>query len=847
MKIQKFISQYLQKRLDAHKSLVIYDPDGLYRDIVMALSGDRITVVDSSASTIVGRETALDVWCRMGQADDENMRLAVYLPIKRPPADQDRRKNPYQIFALGGGEFPESDGEVYQALCRQAAPELAIQIDRLFADGSPDFETINNLIAGGANWPKLKTLLKAESPVEILVAIISPSKDQEKSLKGDAAWLPEFKQFLKTTLGITLKTKSSKFTAINQELWRLVLFSEFVFDLPGNLPDSLKDVPRAANTYINLINTVCDVLRDSEKHQVTYMKMADQAADDFNLEKHMAGIANLGVRDTFAFEERNYLKVFVDAISKGELDLALEAITNRTRSIWVRFISERQQLWTIANRALELIRTAQDLKTALNGLKQDLEPIVDFYCDHFRRLDRCHREFEQSVADVFGELDVLEPAVELVRKRYLKTAEFLQSMFIAAVKAEGWPVSGRIRNSEVFDRFVAPWLKERKKVAYFLVDALRYELAVELENELSTSFRTQITPVCAHLPTVTTVGMAALMPEANGSIQLVWEKEDLYPYVKGQKVLVPKDRYEYVCKHFGDRCHMRDLDELVSKPKIRFPETTQLLIVKTTDIDKIGEIHPLEARRMIPGLVRKIITGVNRVQNKGFNQVVIATDHGFVLLDEQQAGDTVGKPPGEWVMVKDRCLLGKGSSGEGVLVFNKSEVGIQGDFEDYVVPRSFGTFKKGQPYFHGGLSLQECILPVISVDFGTKKAERFSTSIDISLSYKGASTDKITTRRPMIEISMFSTMFGEIAEFQLEAYSQDGIVGEVAASPHVNAATNLVEIQPSQAIKVPLKMDDDFHGSFEVRAIDPVTQVNYATLKLKTDYMDCSWTHSIKS
>jgi hypothetical protein len=370
------------------------------------------------------------------------------------------------------------------------------------------------------------------------------------------------------------------------------------------------------------------------------------------------------------------------------------------------------------------------------------------------------------------------------------------------------------------------------------VDALRYELAVELENELSASFRTQITPVCAQLPTVTSVGMAALMPEANGSLQLVLEKEDLYPYVKGQKVLVPKDRYAYVCKHYGDRCHMRDLDELVKKPKIRFPETTQLLIVKTTDIDKIGEVHPYEAYRMIPGLVRKIITGVNRVQNKGFNQVVIATDHGFVLLDEHQAGDTVGKPPGEWIAVKGRCLLGKGSSGEGVLVFNKSEVGIQGDFEDYVVPRSFGTFKKGPPYFHEGLSLQECILPVINVDFGTKKAERFSTSIDISLSYKGASTGKITTRRPMIEISMFSTMFDEIAEFQLEAYSQDGLVGEVAASSHVNATTNLVEIQPGQAIKVPLKMDDDFHGSFEVRAIDPVTQVNYTTLKLKTNYVD---------
>ena len=90
----------------------------------------------------------------------------------------------------------------------------------------------------------------------------------------------------------------------------------------------------------------------------------------------------------------------------------------------------------------------------------------------------------------------------------------------------------------------------------------------------------------------------------------------------------------------------------------------------------------------------------------------------------------------------------------------------------------------------------------------------------------------------MIEVSMFSTMFDETIEFQLEAYSGKDVVGEVAASQYVNAATNMVTINPGQAIKVPLKMEDEFHGSFEVRATDPTTGVNYATLKLKTDYLD---------
>jgi len=838
MKIQEFIGNYLEKRLDDRKALLIYDPEGLYRNIIMALADDKITVVDGSASTIIGREKTLDAWCRLGQKDGDDMRLVVYLPIRKPFTESEQQENPYQIVALGGREFPAGDGESYQALCRQAAPDLAPQIDKLFDAGIPDFETVNNLIAGGANWPKLKTLLKAESAAEILVAIMAPSKRQESTLTSDSTWLPEFRQFLSAVLDCKLKTKSAKFPTVSTEVWRLLLFSEFAMDLPGPLPEALKDVPRAGEKFSNLVFAVCDNLRSSERHQQLYMEKAERMADELKIEHHMAGISKLGQRDTFAFEERVYLKVFVDAVFAADYEAAGRIAKHRARSIWVRHRGERQQLWTVADRALQLLVAAEDLMPEIKAADDKTDPIFELYCARFRRIDRLHRDFEQAVADAYGEFDVLEKLVEKARKQYFKAAESLQTRFLEAVQEEGWPVSGRIRHSEVFDRFVAPWLKERQKVAYFMVDALRYELAVELENELSSNWATGTTAVCAQLPTLTSVGMAALMPGADGKLTLVKDKEELVPHVNGEKVLVPKDRFRFMQKTYGDRCHMRDLDELVTKQRVKIPDTTQLLVIKTTDIDQFGEINPLEARRLIPRLTQKIIAAVNRTQKLGFDRAVIATDHGFVLFDDQQAGDGVLKPQGEWDMVKTRCLLGKCSVAEGVQAFGRNEVGIDGDFEDYVVPRSFGTFVKGSPYAHEGLSLQECVLPVISIDFGKQSPEPVNTNIDISLTYKGGATNKITTRRPMIEVSMFSAMFEETIEFQLEAYADKNLVGEIAASPYVNAATNMVAIRPGQAVKVPLKMEDDFHGNFEVRAVDPITRVNYATLKLKTDYMD---------
>lgn len=835
MRIQDFIGKHFKKRLDECKSLVIYDPARIYREIALGLSSDDITVVDGSASTIIGREMALDAWCRLAGADDA--RLVVYLPVSRPDSDAARQAEPYQIFALGGGEFPAAEGEAYDALCRQAAPDLGPRIDELFASGPPDFQTVNHLLAGGATWPKLKTLLGAESAVEILTAVLSPSTDQEAALSADSGWLPELKAFLRSVLDLRLKTRSIRYPTVSSEIWRFVLFSEFALDLPGPLPAALKDVPRASDQYADLIFAVCDQLRGAEPHQQVYMEQSEQVAAALSLEAHAAGITDLGERDTFAFEERTYLQVFVDAVLAEDYEAASRIADQRSRSIWIRHQGERQQLWTVAVRGLDLLTAANDCLNAMDTVENRGDTLFDFYCKSFRMADQRHREFEQAVTDTYGELDVLERVVTLARRRYLEAAEALQRRFLAAVTAEGWPVSGRVRHGEVFDRFLAPPLKDRRKVAFFMVDALRYELAAELTEKLSLKWTSELTPVCAQLPTVTTVGMAALMPGADGQLKLVQEKGELVPHVKGHRVARPADRFQFIKEVYGDRAQMRDLDDIVTK-KIRLPETVHLLLVKTTDIDQFGEISPLEARRLIPRLTQKILAAIDRTRKLGFHLAVIATDHGFVLFDDQQAGDGVPRPDGEWDMAKTRCLLGKAATTAHVRVFSRADVGIQGDFEDFVVPKGFGTFIQGHPYAHGGLSLQECVLPVIQIDFDKKGQESLNTNIEIALTYKGGKSDRVTTRRPMIEVMMFSAMFKETIEIQLVALAGLEVVGEVAASQHVNPATNMISMEPGQAIKVPLKMAEEFHGRFEVRAVDPITGVNYATLSLTTDYLE---------
>jgi hypothetical protein len=849
VKIADFIAREFRQRVESHSCLVIYDPQQRYRWLVNSLAGEDLTVVDAVGSMILARERAMEAWVAAGAATTQPSRLILYVPAKAPESEEERCRDPFQAFALGGSTFPAGDGDTYLSICRRAKPEQSAKIEALFKSGEPDFATIDN-VGGGHDWPKLRSVLGVDSAVEIAVALLAPNELQKSALTADDTWIDEGVLFANSALGCTIATKKRKWEAIRDELWRFVLFSEFALDLPGGLPSNLSGVPRATDTHQELVFAICRELRNSIQHQPIYMEMAEKVAAEMKLEAEVNDIEDLGQLDTFAFEERSFLNSFVRAALAARLGAANEIALARKNSVWVRN-TPRQSFWTIAERGLALITKADDMRDEFAAVGTALSSIVEFYVARGHLLDTLHREFEQAVGDAFGDLDCLEPLVEHARESYCAFAEHVQERFISAVEREGWPLSGRTRNTEVFDKFVAPALKERKRrVAFFMVDALRYELGVVLESKLKEDACT-LGVVCAQLPTVTAIGMASLLPEAETHLRLARDGDKLVPTLNGRKIENPQDRLAYIKSIYGDGCDMMNLEDLLALPttgkkKGSISETVRLLIVKTTEIDGLAERNPAKARELIPRILQEIVAGVTKLKRLGFEEAVIATDHGFVLLHGQAAGDTLPKPPGDWLKVKDRSLLGSGSATAGTVLFPKEHVGIRGDFAVYAVPRSFATFSARVPYFHEGLSLQECVIPALRVVL-TKEAESAAGGFELQIGYKEGRTTQITTRRPMIDLSVFKQgLFqADQIEVRLEAWAKSGsgaadrIVGEPASSEHVNPATGNVRITPGQAIKVPLKMDEDFTGAFELRVLDPETRVAHTSpLKLKTHYVD---------
>ena len=836
--IRDFITEkvFAARAADA-RCLMIYDPERRYREIALSLAGGKREVIDVSTSIIEQREAAADALSRLARGTLES--LIIWSPFPLPRDVDEKQRDPFAVFAEIGDVFPKGDGDEYAALCRRAKPDHVAEINRLFAESVPSFDMIDALDAGGS-WPKLRTLLGVSSAREILTTVLSPKQSQSEALKADGAWAVEFRDFVERTLGYKFKTKGVTRQPMADELWRLLLFSELVFDSEGEVPSGLEAVPRAGKEAKEVVFDVCSDLRKNDDHKENYKTKAEEVEKELQLAERVRSMRHLGTRDTFACEERAFFDRMVELAKSGEIEAAKGVCASRRKSIWLTR-EDRLAEWTLADRALGLLEA---IAMASGGRASSLDALIGSYAASGRDLDRFHRELEQAASQVMEDHEGVEGLLAIARKAYMKAAEATQAEFVRLVQAETWPVANGVMlsNRQLFHRKVAPLLDAGKKVAYFLVDSLRYELAVEIEKQLLDRWKVALVPSCAQLPSYTEIGMATLMPDAETALSLAKQGDTLVTTLGGKPATTPAARFAHLVSRKGDQCDDCELENLLKTKTPKFAETTKLLVVRTRDIDVLAHQSPRHVLEVMPKLLRQIIQGLTKVADLGFDYAVLATDHGFLLLHDQEPGSVVPKPPGKWIIHKPRCLLGEGEATAHTLVFKAADMGIPGPARNYAVPKTLGAFSNGQVYYHEGLSLQECVVPCMTVELAAAENPNQWVGVPrFHLKYKQGRTDKITTRRPVLDLVRIKELLPEASdrEFSIEAFDVSGkLVGAVAAGQTVNPATGCVRVKPGEAISVSLKMDDDFVGAFKVRVVDPGTGASYAELSLRTDYLE---------
>jgi PglZ domain-containing protein len=296
-----------------------------------------------------------------------------------------------------------------------------------------------------------------------------------------------------------------------------------------------------------------------------------------------------------------------------------------------------------------------------------------------------------------------------VRQQYTAVVDTLARQFVHSLAEAQFTLGGLLYQTEVFSRHIAPTLAS-DKTAYVLADALRFEMGRDLAASLNKNWQIELLPAIATAPTVTTVGMAALLPGAERGVAAE---------VAGQILNDRQDRVRYLAGQFGGFCDLK-LEELVPANKAvrEKVKAAKFVLVTSQEIDLLGEKDNLsQAREFMDSALGKLARAFRVLAELGVQRIVVAADHGYLFGEELEADRTLPAPGGQTVDIDRRVWVGKGGQSlDEVLRISAQALNLGGDLE-LATPYGLACFAVpgGRAYFHGGLSLQELIIPVLVI------------------------------------------------------------------------------------------------------------------------------------
>lgn len=831
-------------RLAERRILVVYDEQNRFADICASFAGDRCHVIFTDKRPVSSRQEAMERWKEMTQDSTYQNQMLIHCHGAAPRDDHERQQHPFASYAAVGASFPNPSkaSDEYKMLCYGFLKDRTAEIDQLFiSDQEPSFDLIDNLAGGSHSHPRLQSLFGTADASKIIPDfLVPPSASIAKDLTQSAEWLEEMKQLLERTLGFKLNPQITKAAVMREKLWLYLLFSEFLHDLPGKAPQALTNIPRASGAHLHFAISLCASLRQHTEQKEAYREAAQLVEDSLDLVRECEGIVDLGKTDTFAFEEKCFLAQAARAIRTNQWDIARTILETHKKSLWTEE-GERKLLWRILELGLDTLEHIKRVEGQLKHIGHSGKELCDIFDSDLVKADRAYRSLEEAAAQTYEGYEEIEQIVQVTRDAYRLHFNQLQTKFLSAVEREGWPLHDMAGNVKTYISQIDPSLRDGKRVVYFLIDALRLDLAQDLESSLQ-EHQVRRLPACAQLPCITKFGMASLLPEADTRLKFVQEGNEVLPFYDGQKVDTRQSRLGVFEAKLNDRARSCNLSDFLEKTKTRASLNTlknefksaDLLILTSTELDQLGEGSSTSNLQLIPSVMRKIKLALARCAQMDFDLAVIATDHGFIWVEDTGAGSVCDKPAGDWPITKRRCLLGNGDDTPGSMKLSTKELSIPTELPSMVIPKALATFHKGSGYFHEGLSLQESLVPRLVVNF-IKAAAPASESKNpgIELSRKKA---KFSSRIVSVNVSWPGSpdMFSESYEFKLAAFQNKEEVGYPSSGNHVDSTSGLVKIKQGESIKVSLRLTDQTaEGPVKIKAINPATEKEIDSLALE--------------
>lgn len=644
--------------------------------------------------------------------------------------------------------------QVFKKIAPESADDVAREVDK----GLLSLEDLDKLSKNveGLKTGTVKLIFGTASAVEVTL-VFAASEEHDSDIQTKHA-MTELTGLFRTQLGIDLGS-GSKPAAARKKLWRILLAAEFLSSFPKEKrPDAFSSISIPEEPEkIERVKNICSNWRNRVDLRATYVQASQAVERELGLAKLVLPAEIINSSDTFSVLEKKLLLLAEQFILDGKPTEALSLAEKRKQSFWSLQEPTFQLRWTLVENSARILLVGEAIKKAIKTVPKNPESMVNLYAEigePWYFLDRYYRHLEMQYLsydlELGSEYDRLEEMITRVRQSYTTTVQECIETFTNALESANFLVKDCLSQENIYSRYVAPYLSEGSKLAYFLVDALRYEMGKELVEGLTDGFEVELLPCVAQLPTITAIGMAALMPNAEKGMELVESAGGKTAVNLGSATLKDRtSRVKYFEESVGKNVASFKLNELIkpSKKMLAKIQEADVILVTSQEIDRWAEEaeDEQEARVFMQEVLDKLRKAIHRLASLGVRQFVVTADHGHLFGETIEGGMKMDPPGGKTIELHRRLWVGKGGkAAEGFLRISSSQIGLMGDLE-LAFPRSLACFKvKGGStgYLHGGISLQEMVIPIITL----KSKETKPISPETTLVTLAMEKPKITTR-----------------------------------------------------------------------------------------------------
>jgi len=838
--LHNYLAKQLAERLKSKKIVVWYDPRADFTPFVRELCANRQAKGQTIPISLAGLEAHLAEYA----GSMLELRLLVeplvsgdipeIVLVYVPTCERDRRGS--LLMEL------EQAGQCYEPQLKRAARDVLRQrytegvIDDMLAPERVTYEDLARALSDttSAEPPSLlKSIFHDTDGKDGLLAawLVSESRDTDITAKEATR---ELSKLIRSRLGLEL-SDDAPLAKIRAVTLRYALAGEFRSDLKCPPPASLDGVEKPKTKEDEA------ALRELSRRLRTnfpeaYADLANRVEEELGLRNAKLPAGALGAIDTFRFEERALLTYCGELIATKQFEDALRIVGEREHSFWLHRDVGRKAQWEACRRMAELgsvakavlaevqafsSRSADEWIAAYTRMSSEAgQPLPGWY-----RLDQAQRRLEAWIANLDEEPD--ERPLGVVRRSYEDACHAMAEGFTKALVKASWTTPASLHQTRVFGEVVS---ERPKPVAYFLVDAMRFEMGVELAERLPKTSEISVRYAVSALPSITPIGMAALQPGASKSFDVTEQSKKLGVRIDDVFLSDLPSRRKFATARVPKLVDLT-LDELLSREPSKLAkkiDEAPILMVRSQEIDHAGETgFTFQARQVMDSVIDNLARAIRKLAGLGIEHAVVSADHGhlFFATDRDESMRTEA-PGGYTVDLHRRCWIGRGGANPpGCVRVPAHALGYASDLE-FVFPTGSGVFRAGGDlaFHHGGSSLQEMIIPVITVRTKVRESARPSAGPMGAAGLPEAVTNRIFSVKLAFgekQMTLGATAM-VVRPLLMSGGKQVGAVG-MAVDAEFDRATGCVKLEPNKPVAVAFLLTDENAASLRVVIQDPAT------------------------